>query len=193
MDFRNERGTIILITVYLIVAVLYLSLLVVDITRAKYAVNSIQRSVDAASLAAVTELVLSSETASDRWKNAKRAAFGVLRQNPIFMSSGLPDVADNTTHRGSSDPCETDPTSAYRWQVYENGRIRVEILRGLFDDTANSFASTENSAVCGDTSSPNAVRVTVTIIGFPTIFGGVPPFQAIIMPPLTRTGLGVQL
>jgi hypothetical protein len=170
----------------LIMLVLYFCLLVIDVLRAEYAANGLQRAVDAAALSGGTELVLSSDSDLERWTNSKRAAIAALKVNPIFLAGNFPDVTDTSTHRGSTDACDTDPSSNYRWQVYDNGKIRIEIARGTYNDSTDSFTSAESTTVCADASNPNAVQVTVTVNGISPLFGGIPPFSILQMPAITR-------
>jgi uncharacterized membrane protein len=189
----DERGSILLVTLALAILVLYLSLLVVDLRRAEYAANGIQRAADAAALAGLTELVASSDSDADKWKNAERAALAVLKQNEIFLAGDVPDASQPDTHIGSTDACDTDPFSNYRWQIYDNSKMRIEIARGNYDEASDTFTSSENSTVCNDGTSPNSVQVTITVRNFPTVFGAVLSSDLAKMAPIVRTGKAAQL
>jgi hypothetical protein len=188
MNSESENGSVVFLAMVLIILLLYFCLLVIDVLRAEYAANGIQRAVDAASLSGLTELVISSDSDPDRWMRSKRAALAALKVNPIFLAGDFPDVSDASTHFGSTDACETDLSSNYRWQVYDNGKVRVEIARGTYDNSTDSFTSVESATVCADASHPNAMQVTVTINGISALFGVIPPFHIVQMPAITRIG-----
>ena len=192
---QGERGSVIILVFTLVLLVLEFSALVIDLTRADYATHGIQRSVDAASLAAATQLVLSSNSDLDRWKNSKRAILAVVKQNPIFARYAFPDLTDSSYHQGATDNCES--SGIYRSQIYDNGEIRVELERGTYvDDGGGTFTSLESSTTCNASAAPllpNAARVTITIFNFPNVFGTVPPFNFPAFRALSRTAVGAQI
>lgn len=169
----------------LVITILVLCLLVVDLTRMEYVARTLQRSADAASLAGAVELVYSPKTPLERWKDAKRAVLASLAKNTVVFGYELPSPAQSTEHRGDSDACE--PTGNYKSQAYDNGSLRIELERGSYtDDGAGTFESLEDTSTCNaDSSDPsvNAVRVTVTLTGYPVVFGipiGISGFRSTI-------------
>ncbi|MFN8391883.1 MAG: pilus assembly protein TadG-related protein [Bdellovibrionota bacterium] len=189
----DEAGSILFITLALAILVLYLCLLVIDLRRAELAGNGVQRAADAAALAGLTELVASPDTDNEKWKNSIRAALAVLKQNSIFLSPQFPDASVSANRVGSTDACDTDISSSYRWQTFDNGTMRVEIARGTYDESTDTFTSLESTSTCNDAARPNSVQVTVTVRNMSAIFGNVPPFHFGPMPPITRLGRAAQL
>lgn len=189
----DEQGVIIVFAALLVLVLFYLGALVVDLARTEYTLRILQKSVDAASLAGSIELALSGNIASERWKNSKRAALSVLKENLTIRDHSFPRVDISGHHVGPSDRCEM--LGDYHSQIYDNGEIRVELERGFYDDTGDgSFSTREDATTCNDTSSPpsnaapNAVRVTAVIYNYTLVFA--PYFNRTSLDSLTRSAIG---
>ena len=189
----DSRGSAIVLLLALILALLYFGTLIVDLTQGELVARLLQKSVDAACLGGANQLVHSSGSDIERWENSKRAVIALLRSNLSLYEYDFPDIHDARHHDGSADLCE-DAGSAYRFQIYDNGRFRISLERGYFEnDAAGTFTSYESSTQCKAELDPppNAVRLTVIAFRYPTVFGwvvGVGEFTRI-----TRTGLGAEV
>lgn len=195
LTLEDQRGVGIIIMLGMVLLLVYFCALVIDLGRAEYTVHCIQRSVDAAALAGAAELVLGGSNDLKRWKNTKRAVLGMLKSVPITPHYTLPDLTVSGYHVGDTDQCES--SGNYRWQVYDNGEVRVEIERGVFseDSGSPSFDPLESPSDCNASADPpaNAVRVTVSIYEFPNYFAGVLPIGRPTFPLLQRSAIGTQV
>lgn len=193
LQLREESGAALLLAMGLVLLVVYLGVLVIDLARAEYITRELQRSADAASLAGATELVLSSNSDLDRWSNAKRAAIGILKSNFRISGYSLPKVGESSHHQGAADGCEG--LGDYRSQVYDNSEIRIELERGVYSDAGQgTFVSLEDSGTCnaGSVPLPHAMRVTVTLYRYPTVFASLTPFGQEEFSALRRTAIGAR-
>lgn len=190
-----ERGVGIIVMFGVIMLLIYFCALVIDLGRAEFTTHGIQRSVDAAALAAASELVLGTNDDLVRWRNAKRAALAVLKLNPIDRSVEIPDIAVSANHQGDTDYCES--SGYFRSQIFDNGEMRVEIERGVYTEDAVGpvFTSLESEIVCNAYADPypNAVQVTLTIYDYPNFFAIVLPFATPNFPMLTRQAIGAEV
>lgn len=190
----NARGAVILLVLVIVLAVLYVGVLVVDVTTLQHTTRVLQFSADAASLAGATELSLSSASDMDRWKNAKRAALGMLREHLILHGYRFPDLTNASYHSGNRDSCEL--TGEYRSQIFDNGDVRIELERGVYsDDDPPDFASLESPATCHASHDPlpNALQVTVTVYESIGIFASASRFKGARAGPLSRNAIGAQI
>ncbi len=188
----DERGSVMILALAVVTAILLLAPFIVDYARAGYALTGIQRAADAASLAGASELVLSSNDYTTRWKNAKRAIIAALRENPIFMSFEFPNLAAS----GSGPPDACEPNGAYSRRTFDTNTMTITLARGKYDDATGVFTSHENEKAnppatdcIPDTNKSNAVQVTVTVKEFANVFARIPPFNRLTMPPMTRTAV----
>lgn len=190
----GERGSVLVLMLGCALVILYFAALVIDLGKAEYTTHGMQRTVDAAALAGATELVFGTASPTDRWMNAKRAVLGSIRKNPIFANYTFPEPSVAGNHQGGPDKCEN--TGDYRWQIYDNGKIRIKLQRGIYvDSNANPFSTLESSGTCNATHTPppNAVELTVTIYDYPNAFAVIPPFNKPLFTEITRTAIGAEI
>ena len=186
----NERGSALIMTLFILMALLYFAVLVIDMTRIEQLERVLQATVDAASLAGATELVISGKPSDERWKNSKRAALGSLRKQLGGRSFVLPDVTIPTNHVGPADSCES--TGDYRSQTYDNNSVAITIERGHYVEGTGQFRSLEDDSACNASGDPvpNAVQVTVSIQDLPVFFSNQFGFTARSFGPITRSAIG---
>lgn len=96
-SLEDEGVVVVLLALIFVSIVLVIAALVIDHFRGIIATDDLQKAADASALAAAKEL----DGTLQGWKNAKRAAIAVLKQNKLYGTSGaLPnDFALETTQR----------------------------------------------------------------------------------------------
>lgn len=143
----GQRGGVLLLGAFILVAVFSFGLLVIDLARIELAAEGLQRTADAAALAGAEFLqrggtiVPAPGNSSDsgrrslEWAIAKRATLLSIRagDNPIFGGSSTRDLFDLGTVP-LRDECLGDPDLTVDpnlpCRVFDFGDIRVEIERG---------------------------------------------------------------
>jgi hypothetical protein len=190
----DEKGSVFVLMLGCILLILYFAALVIDLGKAEYTTHSMQRTVDAASLAGASELVFGTSAPLDKWRNAKRTVLGTIRKNPVFATYTFPNLSAPGNHQGGPDKCEN--TGDYRSQIYDNGKIRIKLERGVYvEGNAPPFNSLESSATCNATATPapNAVRLTLTVYNYSNVFAVIPPFDKPLFTEITRTAIGAEV
>ena len=186
----NERGSALIMTLFILMALLYFAVLVIDMTRIEQLERVLQATVDAASLAGATELVISGKSSAERWTNSKRAALGSLRKQLGGRSFVLPDVTVLTNHIGPADNCES--TGNYRSQTYDDSLVQIVLERGIYAEGSGTFTSLESDTVCNAANNPlpNAFRVTLSVRDLPVFFSNQFGFTTRSFGPITRSAIG---
>jgi hypothetical protein len=201
-DRRSERGIAMIVVVALVLLIVYFCALVIDLRRADYVSHALQLSADSAALAAASELSLGLASDEQRWKNAKRAAIAMAKVNLVIPNYDFPDPAQTADHQGDADSCE--PMGDYNSQIYANNEIRIEIERGVYEESlappfTKTFTSKENAITCYVSASPanrpfpNAVRVVLTIYKYSNFFAGICPFGRPRFEELSRSSLSSRI
>jgi hypothetical protein len=200
--WNDEQGVGLILLFALVLIIVYFCALVIDLRRAEYVVETISFSADAAALAAASELSLSSGSDLTRWTNAKRAVLAFVKKNAQIADYTFPDPAESAHRYGDPDSCES--SGNYRWQIYDNDEMRIEIERGIYEESktapfTSSFASLENSVSCYVSAAPakepfpNAVRVTITVYNYPNYFALVRPFNSPSFARLSGTAMSARV
>jgi hypothetical protein len=188
------RGVGVIVMFGVIMLLIYFCALVIDLGKAEYTTHVIQHSVDAASLAGAAELVRGARDDLTRWTNSKRAVLAILKLDSLLPFYDFPDITISSNHQGVADYCETGD---YRWQIYDNNEMRIEIERGVYTENAGGFLfdPRESDTSCNADADPypNAVRVTLTVYDYPNFFATVLPFGRPTFPVLTRTAIGAEV
>lgn len=182
MTGRGESGVIQIWLLGVLVAILTFAAYTVDLSRKELTVKQLQDAADAASLAASLKL----DGTREGWKDAKRAAIGIIRSYDILtVGRGVQDASFSMDEGGMPDILETDPTYKDITGVVNGLTITVE--RGVYwasptDPSQMEFRSLEGkveSSFLDENNQPlpilhgvptyvvaNAVRVSVGSRGF---------------------------
>lgn len=211
----DERGITLVFIALILFAAFGLAAMVVDHAKEEVAVGQIQRTADAAALAAAREL----NGQVSGWWNAKKAALAVLRSNPIHgvtphaeqslqLVSGSRSYWDDSNravvrhmladsdHRDAVSPASNPGSEG------ASGNLKVKVTRGVYwrrgaGVSANGYTFIpleSDDAVKRGTGMnsflvANAVRVEVTVEDFATTLGSV--FQMRSFGNLVRSSIAV--
>jgi len=191
---QSEAGVTIPFFALLIAVFVMIASLVVDHSKEEIAVTNLQRSADAAALAAARQL----NGKVDGWWNSKKAAALAVKRNPIHganvaelshlqLSGGKTsfwDDGDQLTPAILKTAAKDKPRLANdKGTEGSAGGVSVKVERGLYwrnadSSTGYSFTSLENDTDGLKGAVPyyfvaNAVKVTVSLNRLNTVFGNI--------------------
>lgn len=178
----GESGVVQIWLLGVVLSVLALAAYTVDLSRKQLTAKQLQDAADAASLAASLKL----DGTREGWKDAKRAAIGIIRNYDILTAGrALQDASFAMDRGGKPDILEPDPM--YQDITGEVNGLTITVERGVYwaspiDPTVSEFRSLEGrveSNFLDENNQPlpiihgiptyivaNSVRVTVGFRGF---------------------------